>query len=452
MSLLLKGGISKLSELEIDADKDWQGWGISNIKEVAAGMAIGHILQHNGVKLVKLLPGTANYVLTSEGPGKLVTWAPGGTYYERYFPVSIESAHAEGVVTPIAILKSAPIAISLNYPGAAKQPSIGSSKSVGVVTPVTGRQLRALQFPGSQYPYGLAWQSPSLFVVDQVSPTSQIYEINPYDGSVVRQFAAPGTSYQYNRGLTHDGTDLWITGYDSGLSPAYRVYRISDIDGTVLQNWGAPNGAPANGLAWDGTYIWVVQSTSPYQLHQCNPADGSIVASITPPYATSEYRGITWDGAYLWGVSPKGERQYYAYRVCQINSVNGNLAKEFITPMYGINTNWIQPWGLTWDGEYLWLGGYGNVEKGIWQICANPVRFDYAGCEVVDDESYVNPSGSFTVRRYFTNKSGGSITVNEVGIYALMRELAIARDLVSPGVAVLNNETLKVEYTFQITV
>jgi hypothetical protein len=320
------------------------------------------------------------------------------------------------------------------------------------VAPTMGRQLRALQFPGSGYCYGLAWDGTNIFLVDQFSPTSEIYEINPYTGEVVRQFAAPGTSYSYNRGLIHDGTDLWVTGYDSALTPVYRVYRISDVDGTVLQNWGAPNDAPANGLAWDGTSIWVVQQTSPYQIHQCNPATGAIISSITPPYATSAYRDITWDGTYLWGVSPKGERQYYAYRVCQINSANGNLIKEFITPMYGTSTSWIQPWGPTWYGTYLWLGGYGNYEQGVWQICANAVRFDYGGCEVVDDESYVNPNGSFTVRRYFTNKSGGSITVNEVGIYALLKELAIARDLVSPGVAVADGETLKVEYTCQITV
>jgi hypothetical protein len=34
----------------------------------------------------------------------------------------------------------------------------------------------------------------------------------------------------------------------------------------------------------------------------------------------------------------------------------------------------------------------------------------------------------------------------------MRKVLQIARDLVSPGVDVLNNETLKVEYTFQITV
>ena len=54
MSLLLKGGISKLSELVIDADKNWAGKKLTNCGGLAAGMAMGHILQHNGVILETL--------------------------------------------------------------------------------------------------------------------------------------------------------------------------------------------------------------------------------------------------------------------------------------------------------------------------------------------------------------------------------------------------------------
>ncbi|MBA7556809.1 hypothetical protein ES705_49529 [subsurface metagenome] len=98
MSLLVKGGISKLSELGIDADKDWQVKGISNIKEIAEAMAIGHIAQHDGTKLVTLPPGVANTVLTSQGVGHLVVWMPGGTYLHRYFPVSIDLSYALAIV------------------------------------------------------------------------------------------------------------------------------------------------------------------------------------------------------------------------------------------------------------------------------------------------------------------------------------------------------------------
>ena len=68
----LPGGITKLSELEIDADKDWQGFGISNIKEVAAAMAKGDL--PIGGSMDKLTPGTAGEPLTSAGAGNTPTW------------------------------------------------------------------------------------------------------------------------------------------------------------------------------------------------------------------------------------------------------------------------------------------------------------------------------------------------------------------------------------------
>jgi hypothetical protein len=43
MSLLTKG-ITRLSQLEIDADKDWRGKGITNIKEVASAMSHGDMI------------------------------------------------------------------------------------------------------------------------------------------------------------------------------------------------------------------------------------------------------------------------------------------------------------------------------------------------------------------------------------------------------------------------
>ena len=57
MSLLIKtkGGIEKLSELTIDADKDWQQREISNLKAVAEGMVQGDIA-YRGADVLQRLP------------------------------------------------------------------------------------------------------------------------------------------------------------------------------------------------------------------------------------------------------------------------------------------------------------------------------------------------------------------------------------------------------------
>ena len=79
--LLAKAGITRLSELEVDADKDWEGYGVFNLKELVPGMGNGDMLQRgdSGV-LEKFSPGAIGFELTSNGPGQKVEWKapPGG--------------------------------------------------------------------------------------------------------------------------------------------------------------------------------------------------------------------------------------------------------------------------------------------------------------------------------------------------------------------------------------
>jgi len=70
-----RGGATKLSELEIDADKDWASYGIFNLKGLAAAMGKGDVLQHGDTGVLeKLSPGPITYELTSSGPGNEVEW------------------------------------------------------------------------------------------------------------------------------------------------------------------------------------------------------------------------------------------------------------------------------------------------------------------------------------------------------------------------------------------
>jgi len=329
------------------------------------------------------------------------------------------------------------------------------------IAPHVSRMQRVLSLPWdtvNSRSQDIAWDGTYLWVCLQnpVGSSSRIYQIDPHTGAEIKYVPAPGTSYSYNRGLTYDGTYLWVTGYDSGLSPVYRVYQISTVDGSVQNNWGAPNAHTAWGLAWDGTYVWVVEYYSnQHRIHQCATADGAIQKTLDSPWGLSVgMNGITYDGTYLWVLGDTG-RSYGRKEIAQIDT-NGVLQKKVFTPVCTSGTSYDNPQGLTWVDPFLWLSSDYYYTALRWraamQLCVNPVKVHYSGCEVVDDESYVNPNGSFTLRRYFTNKSGGAVSVSEVGITATPEAVYIARDLVSPAVNVLNNETLKVEYTFQITV
>ena len=64
---------------------------------------------------------------------------------------------------------------------------------------------------------------------------------------------------------------------------------------------------------------------------------------------------------------------------------------------------------------------------------------------------------TFIVTRIFTNGSGGSITVSEIGLIAQVVSTStyytlIARDLVSPAITLANGESITINYTFTTTV
>ncbi len=75
MSLLTKG-INKLSQLEIDADKDWRAREIANLRAIATGMAHGDVLFRGASILERLTAdaGKGYNFLRSRGPGLSPVW------------------------------------------------------------------------------------------------------------------------------------------------------------------------------------------------------------------------------------------------------------------------------------------------------------------------------------------------------------------------------------------
>jgi len=68
-------GTTRLSELEIDADKNWGEMCVSNIREVAEAMEKGDIVFFDGTKLVKLAPGSIGAMLTTQDVGENPIWS-----------------------------------------------------------------------------------------------------------------------------------------------------------------------------------------------------------------------------------------------------------------------------------------------------------------------------------------------------------------------------------------
>lgn len=71
------------------------------------------------------------------------------------------------------------------------------------------------------------------------------------------------------------------------------------------------------------------------------------------------------------------------------------------------------------------------------------------------DPTYSSNTGTFVLERLVRNTSGGTITVNEMGVYALFHQgtssVCIIRDLVSPGFALTNGQYGRLTYSLSIT-
>ena len=132
------GGITKLSQLIMDADRDAAGIGLSNLKELAAGMVQGDlVVKGGGGILIRIPADVMGLVLTSNGPLAVPSWKPGGLYYNRYYPVMVYSNVAVQVrALDESITKPAPLISSLaSTDNRVYSPEITDPKSVAVVVP-----------------------------------------------------------------------------------------------------------------------------------------------------------------------------------------------------------------------------------------------------------------------------------------------------------------------------
>ncbi len=174
------------------------------------------------------------------------------------------------------------------------------------------------------------------------------------------------------------------------------------------------HGRVCQDLAWDGDYLWVIDSDMhggdvPEILkieYDEGSGEGSIVSSFQLPGTGDDkrlHKGLTWDGTYLltaWGGYPKsriyqiepsnpGGATYFevdkpliyglAFEagagmtdylwtviasdnyICKLDREDGAVMSSFnTTPQLGDNR---KPAGLGFDGQYIWLAAFGKADS-----------------------------------------------------------------------------------------
>lgn len=175
-------------------------------------------------------------------------------------------------------------------------------------------------------------------------------------GSIISSFQLPGPYARLVTGLTKVGDNYWFTeGWGrSGYEPEY-IYEVT-AGGNVVSSFPAPGGRRyLKGLAarvvapW-GNCLWLCAG-EPKEILTVTTA-GSVVSS----FGINHYGGdLAWDGDILYCTDYVG-RKIYKYTAG--GSVVGTLAAPDADPNSGR-----VPYGVAWDGQYLWVVCYGKGDQ-----------------------------------------------------------------------------------------
>ena len=151
MSLLTKG-ITKLSQLEVDADKDWRAREISNLKAVAEAMSHGDIA-FRGMDVIEKLTADAGKgysFLRSRGPGLSPIWQDIESIIQ-YMTGAQNRAAAIDLALPVPVVAQTTVQAS-SPPGRMAGPLLGMPQPVIAAETLTGPGGATLATPSLAVP------------------------------------------------------------------------------------------------------------------------------------------------------------------------------------------------------------------------------------------------------------------------------------------------------------
>jgi len=143
--------------------------------------------------------------------------------------------------------------------------------------------------------------------------------------------------FMYCYDLDFDGTYFWVVQTD------HQCRRYTST-GSTLGSFSIGS-IIGNGIAYDGTYIWVQGGPTSTQYIYRMSTTGSIYSSFP---AQGNYMGaIDYAAGYFWSMA--GPSSSTAYKLTTAGSVVDSFAGP-VTPSYG----------SSFDGTYFWTTNYGN--------------------------------------------------------------------------------------------
>jgi len=189
-------------------------------------------------------------------------------------------------------------------------------------------------------------------------------DVQQLDVNIISAIPAPGPSPQ---GLALDGEDVWVADDSTKM-----IYKVGSYNGIVENSFNAPGPAP-KGLTFDSTNLWSLDD-SLRKIFKLNRETGLVIDALNFPaevnYLSTEgfsFFGLTWDGEFLYINFDAG----WSSQIVRM-SVNGDSVSSFCSTRGNSKD-------LTFDGKYFWNcidkegAGKGMVDR----YDLNGMRLDY---------------------------------------------------------------------------
>ena len=156
-------------------------------------------------------------------------------------------------------------------------------------------------------------------------------------------------------GLAFDGSSIWIAEYVSSIKP-YKpsIIQISIPDFKIKKK--IPGIAHMEGLATDGKYLWVGAPSK--KISMIDIKSGRIIREYMSP-TKDDADGLTWDGEKLWIAT-----HYHGRRDVSIAAVEPQSFK--VKKMFSIPTRDIGD--IAWHQGYIWAVKYANPKRSDTEI------------------------------------------------------------------------------------
>lgn len=210
-------------------------------------------------------------------------------------------------------------------------------------------------YTGNDGTLGITNDGNDFLLIKRTDENGLMHRIDRY-GNKISQFTLSG---HFVDGITFDGEDIWYVETNDS-----HVFRIDPDTGTSLQSFWTPGWGNINDITWDGNYLWMA-SSQPYRIYKIDPVTGNEVLSLDGPIppgykgeipdyygenlTSLNISGLTWDGEYLWVGEMNTET------IMQIDPTTGDIHKYF-----NVGSTIGTPCGLTWWDGSLWITAFSS--------------------------------------------------------------------------------------------